>query len=206
MTSTMSYLLESFQECRKRGEFAQLFLETRNHLQFATFRVQLPTFDTPAKRRVEPTKKHKSPSRRLRDQSRLRKFQEKVSSFQNTTSTPKEHSNLNHDDSSPVNDLDNTDPNNKIIEAEKSKEVIILDIEIENPEYNSISKHYTVEKSGNHNDKDSILNENSTDNRKDLSEGTFVNETSTNAKVKTTIDLEIMKSILGQCFFRKRST
>ena len=37
MTKTIVQLMEFFQECKRRGESAQLFLETRNSLQFATF-------------------------------------------------------------------------------------------------------------------------------------------------------------------------
>ena len=40
--NTIMALLETFQECKKRGESATLFLETRNGDEFATLNVKLP--------------------------------------------------------------------------------------------------------------------------------------------------------------------
>ena len=87
--NTITALLETFQECKKRGERATLFLETRNGDEFATLRVKLPR--TSGKASLGSAKK-KSPSSVKRDTARLEKYQ-KEKKFQETwkpkeTSTP----------------------------------------------------------------------------------------------------------------------
>jgi len=91
---TMDQLLECFQECRRKGEVAQLFLETRGYRQFATFSVQLPPngFPDPAtfnhrngSNGFQNRNKPKSPSRLRRDQFRLRNLRAKQVSKNSTT-------------------------------------------------------------------------------------------------------------------------
>ena len=87
--NTITALLETFQECKKRGERATLFLETRNGEEFATLRVKLPR--TSGEAFLGPAKK-KSPSSVRRDMARLEKYR-KEKKFQETwnpkgTSTP----------------------------------------------------------------------------------------------------------------------
>ena len=88
--NTITALLETFQECKKNGKSATLFLETRNGDEFATLSVKLPR--TPGKTFLGSAKK-KSPSSLKRDKARLEKFR-KEKRFQETwspkeTSTPK---------------------------------------------------------------------------------------------------------------------
>ena len=75
-------LMDFFQECRRRGESAQLFLETRNFVQFATFSFQISPYNHPSfhphPRQPQPFQKRKLPSQLRRDQTRLRKFREKT--------------------------------------------------------------------------------------------------------------------------------
>ena len=65
-------LLETFQGCKRRGEHATLFLETRNGNQVATFRVKAPAKESKPGEVTTPRKK--APSAVRRDQQRLRTF------------------------------------------------------------------------------------------------------------------------------------
>ena len=90
---TLVQLMDFFQESRRKGESAQLFLETRNHMQFATLKVQLSPHhhqpNHPHPRQPQPFKKRKSPSQLRRDHARLRKFREKAGVFDaEPTTTP----------------------------------------------------------------------------------------------------------------------
>ena len=105
-THTMNRLLECFQECRRRGEVAQLFLETRSYHQFATFSVQLPPNVSPApatfNRRYgyngfQTFNKRKSPSRLRRDEFRLRNYRPKQAS-KNSPTPPLSPSNLSQNE------------------------------------------------------------------------------------------------------------
>ena len=70
-------LLETFQGCKRRGEHATLFLETRNGNQVATFRVKAPAKASKPGEVTTPRKK--APSAVRRDQQRLRTFLQKKS-------------------------------------------------------------------------------------------------------------------------------
>ena len=65
-------LLETFQGCKRRGEHATLFLETRNGNHVATFRVKAPAKGSKPGEVTTPRKK--APSAVRRDQQRLRTF------------------------------------------------------------------------------------------------------------------------------------
>ena len=78
---TITALLETFQGCKERGEKATLFLETRNGVQFATFKVKLPVSHRTVKTSLESAKK-KSPSTVKRDKERLEKFNQRKKLFQ----------------------------------------------------------------------------------------------------------------------------
>ena len=73
---TITALLETFQESKERGEQATLILETRNGVQFATFKVKLPDSHRTVKTSLESAKK-KSPSTVKRDKERLEKFNQR---------------------------------------------------------------------------------------------------------------------------------
>ena len=77
--NAITALLETFRECKKRGEKATLFLETRNGNEFATFRIKLSACHTP--RTPDNTflgsGKKKSPSTLKRDRRRLSSFRKK---------------------------------------------------------------------------------------------------------------------------------
>ena len=78
--NTITTLLRIFQECKKRGEKASLFLETKNGEEFATFRVNLSashTVRTPEKPSFGTTAKRKSPSTLKRDRKRLENYRTK---------------------------------------------------------------------------------------------------------------------------------
>ena len=81
---TVTKLLEAFQECRKRGDQARLFLETRNGRVFANLAVEMPA-SHPVLRPV----KTKTPSSRRRDRKRMENFLQRRK-YQQTfsTSTP----------------------------------------------------------------------------------------------------------------------
>ena len=74
--NVITALLETFQEIKKRGEQATLFLETRNGDKFATLSVKLPAGDKPGTLRKTSlgSSKKKSPSTLKRDKERLEKF------------------------------------------------------------------------------------------------------------------------------------
>ena len=74
--NVITALLETFQEIKKRGEQATLFLETRNGDEFATLSVKLPAGDKPGTLRKTSlgSSKKKSPSTLKRDKERLEKF------------------------------------------------------------------------------------------------------------------------------------
>ena len=79
--NTITTLLGIFQECKKRGDKASLFLETRNGEEFATFRVSLSashTVRTPEKPSFGTTTKTKSPSTLKRDRKRLDNYRQKA--------------------------------------------------------------------------------------------------------------------------------
>ena len=89
---TITALLETFQGCKERGEKATLFLETRNGVQFATFKVKVPDSHQKDKTSLESTKK-KAPSTVKRDKERLEKFNQRKKLFRGNcsfraTSTP----------------------------------------------------------------------------------------------------------------------
>ena len=70
-------LLDAFQECKQRGDWATLFLETKNGEEFATLKVKL---SSPQTRRAQgqtsfgSSPKKKTPSTLRRDRARLEKF------------------------------------------------------------------------------------------------------------------------------------
>ena len=78
---TIAALLETFQESKERGEQATLILETRNGVQFATFKVKLPDSHRRVKTSLESAKK-KSPSTVKRDKERLEKFNQRKTLLQ----------------------------------------------------------------------------------------------------------------------------
>ena len=89
---TITALLETFQESKERGEQATLILETRNGVQFATFKVKLPDSHRTVKTSLESARK-KSPSTVKRDKERLEKFNQRKTLFHGNgsfraTSTP----------------------------------------------------------------------------------------------------------------------
>ena len=70
--STMKRLLDLFQDSKRKGANARLFLETRNGEMFVNFSSQLPrTFPSGAGYEEVKKKKWKSPSSRRRDTARL---------------------------------------------------------------------------------------------------------------------------------------
>ena len=71
-------LLETFQECTRRGENTTVFLETRNGAQFVNLRVKLPASSSD-KSFLGSTTKKKSPSTRKRDRERLINYVKKKS-------------------------------------------------------------------------------------------------------------------------------
>ena len=78
--------LEAFQGCKRRGEKATLFLETRNGHAFATLQLKLPASHTskPSSDKTIPgSTRKKSPSTLKRDRERLENFVKKKS-FQET--------------------------------------------------------------------------------------------------------------------------
>ena len=76
--TTVTNLLGIFQECKKRGEKASLFLETRNGDEFATFRINLSASHTLRTPEKPPARtKMKSPSTLRRDRMRLDKYRTK---------------------------------------------------------------------------------------------------------------------------------
>ena len=82
---TITALLETFQESKERGEQATLILETRNGVQFATFKVKLVDSHQKDKTSLESNKK-KSPSTVKRDKERLEKFNKRKKLFQENLS------------------------------------------------------------------------------------------------------------------------
>ena len=70
---SITLLVETFQELRKSGTQARLFLETRNGLQFGTLQIRTqaskPGAETPVK-----TPRKKAPSTVRRDQQRLKTY------------------------------------------------------------------------------------------------------------------------------------
>ena len=75
--NAITALLKTFQGCKRRGEHATLFLETRNGNQVATFRVKAPAKASKPGEVTTPRKK--APSAVRRDQQRLRTFLQKKS-------------------------------------------------------------------------------------------------------------------------------
>ena len=81
--NTINVLLETFQQCRQRGDWATLSLETRNGDEYATFQLKLPapratgTPGTPFS--GSRSAKKKSPSRVRRDRQRIETFKKKQS-------------------------------------------------------------------------------------------------------------------------------
>ena len=85
-SDTITKLLDTFQECKRRGDQAKLFLETRNGSVFANLVEELPV--SPPGRRPFKNKK-KTPSSLRRDHERMEKFiQRKKSEETFSTSTP----------------------------------------------------------------------------------------------------------------------
>ena len=75
--NTINVLLEAFQECRRRGDWATLFLETKNGNEFATLKVKMPASHTSTKLGNTfhgSAAKRKSPSAVRRDRERMEKF------------------------------------------------------------------------------------------------------------------------------------
>ena len=89
---TITALLEAFQDCKKRGECATLFLETRNGMEFAHFKVNLSGSQKlrTSRQSFPGHTKKKSPSTLKRDKDRLETFMKKKT-LQETWS-PKETS------------------------------------------------------------------------------------------------------------------
>ena len=86
--TTINMLLEAFQECKRRGEHAKLFLETRNGTVFTNFSAKIPV-SRPGT--TSTLQKKKTPSSLRRDQERMAKFlmKKKKSRGSFSTSTPK---------------------------------------------------------------------------------------------------------------------
>ena len=88
-------LLDAFQECKQRGDWATLFLETKNGEEFATLKVKL---SSPQTRRAQgqtsfgSSPKKKTPSTLRRNRARLEKFMKErriqETWVPKTTSTP----------------------------------------------------------------------------------------------------------------------
>jgi len=142
MIDTLSQLLESFQQCRRRGESAQLFLETRNGQQFARFSVQLfpANFCYRAKPQDEVMKKRKSPSQMRRDQSRLRKLREKRLS-QKTALTPT--SARTSTPTSTPNDMNDMDETNQAFDKNDSTDNEMNDMDETNHIFTDDKNHST---------------------------------------------------------------
>ena len=71
--NTINVLLETFQQCRQRGEWATLSLETRNGVEYATFKIKVPSASangSPGTNIFRSAAKKKSPSRVQRDKVR----------------------------------------------------------------------------------------------------------------------------------------
>ena len=75
--TTINMLLDAFQECKQRGDWATLFLETKNGEDFGTLKVKLSgprTRRTPGQASFGSSPKKKTPSTLRRDRARLEKF------------------------------------------------------------------------------------------------------------------------------------
>ena len=75
--NTINVLLETFHQCRQRGDWATLSLETRNGEEYATFKIKVPSASangSPGANIFRPAAKKKSPSRVQRDKKRLETF------------------------------------------------------------------------------------------------------------------------------------
>ena len=86
-------LLDAFQECKQRGDWATLFLETKNGEDFATLKVKMAGPQTrPGQTSFGSSPKKKSPSTLRRDRARLEKFMKErriqETWVPKTTSTP----------------------------------------------------------------------------------------------------------------------
>ena len=78
-STSVDWLLETYQQCRKRGEWARIVLETKHGHEFATLSVNLPNgpvrkYLTGFVNRKPPFAKTKSPSRQRRDRERMERF------------------------------------------------------------------------------------------------------------------------------------
>ena len=72
----ISLLLETFQELRRRGDQARLFLETRNGDQFGNLQIKIPR-SKPGAPNTSTKIKPKSPSTIRRDRQRMESFLER---------------------------------------------------------------------------------------------------------------------------------
>ena len=75
--TTINMLLDAFQECKQRGDWATLFLETKNGEDFGTLKVKLSgprTRRTPGQTSFGSSPKKKTPLTLRRDRARLEKF------------------------------------------------------------------------------------------------------------------------------------
>ena len=70
----INLMLDTFQELRRRGDQARLFLETRNGEQFGTLQIRIPKGKPGA---PNTTHKSKSPSTVRRNQQRMKSFIER---------------------------------------------------------------------------------------------------------------------------------
>ena len=73
--TTINVLLDAFQEYKQRGDWATLFLETKNGEDFATLKVKMAGPQTrPGQTSFGSSPKKKTPLTLRRDRARLEKF------------------------------------------------------------------------------------------------------------------------------------
>lgn len=99
--TTVRDLVDVFQESQRKGEFARLFLETRNGIAFVNFSAHLPA--GPSAGKENGKKKMKSPSSRRRDAARLQAWRDS----KDITSDKVENHEPDHNDS--IMDSENCD-------------------------------------------------------------------------------------------------
>ena len=81
---TINVLLETFQQCRQRGEWATLSLETRNGEEYATFKIKVPSASankSPGANIFRPAAKKKSRVKRLETFMTGKRVQERQESL-----------------------------------------------------------------------------------------------------------------------------
>ena len=107
--STLRCLLDLFQDSKRKGDSARLFLETRNGEVFVNFSSQLPrSFPFGAGYEEAKKKKWKSPSSRRRDTARLEawKVRRNISETAENLSAKMNNEKVSNDEASDIPILD----------------------------------------------------------------------------------------------------